>query len=94
MLPSCRLSPPEVRGILIALLHAADLGNSFKPVHLHAKWSLRVMEEFFGEGRQLQGRVGGVGDKTWGSVALKGSVVCRQAWGTGRAWGISSPHPP
>ena len=54
--PPPSFCPPEVRSILLGLLHAADLGNSFKPVHLHAKWAVQVSQEFFREGEELRVR--------------------------------------
>ena len=47
--PTPRYDPSDVRQIMLAMLHAADLGNSVKPVHLHARWSVHVIEEFFQE---------------------------------------------
>ena len=47
--PTPRYDPSDVRQIMLAMLHAADLGNAAKPTPLHARWACRVMAEFFRE---------------------------------------------
>lgn len=44
------MSAKEARCVLLGLLHAADLGNCIKPVQMHVKWSVQVVQEFFHEG--------------------------------------------
>lgn len=39
----------EVKQVMNAFLHIADLGHAFKPPRLHALWSARVLQEFFAE---------------------------------------------
>lgn len=39
----------DVRQLMMAILHVADLGNCIKPVALHAAWSVQVLHEFFHE---------------------------------------------
>lgn len=44
-----RMTPEDVRCVLLGLLHAADLGNCVKPIHIHASWSVQVIQEVRGE---------------------------------------------
>ena len=44
--------PADLRLLLRALIHIADLGHAWKPSYIHAKWSYRAIVEFFNEGTE------------------------------------------
>ena len=49
------LTHEETTDIMVGMLKMADLGNCVRPLHMHVKWSIRVVNEFFGEAEIQRG---------------------------------------
>ena len=47
----CIFETPEERELIFStILHAADISNPVRPMHIYKKWKMRVLEEFWQQG--------------------------------------------
>ena len=53
----CIFETPEERELIFStILHAADISNPVRPMHIYKKWNMRVLEEFWQQGDREKAR--------------------------------------